>query len=191
MTKKIVLTGGPASGKTTMLSILKEEYGTDIEVAKEAATLVYSGGFPRNDTSKRYTYHAQRIIYTCTRELEDLATEINPSAKLILCDRGSLDGAVYWPYGEEDFLKVMGTDIKTECDRYYAIIHMSPPSDPKYYQNTAVRIETLERALEVDREILKIWESHPRRVIIPAYDDFVEKALLVRKTIKQIIDGEI
>ena len=128
MTKKIVLTGGPASGKTTMLSILKEEYGTDIEVAKEAATLVYSGGFPRNDTSKRYTYHAQRIIYTCTRELEDLATEINPSAKLILCDRGSLDGAVYWPYGEEDFLKVMGTDIQTEFDRYYAVIHMSPPN---------------------------------------------------------------
>ncbi|MDR1683865.1 MAG: ATP-binding protein, partial [Elusimicrobiota bacterium] len=48
--KKIVLTGGPASGKTTALSILKEEHGTDIEVAIEAATLVYGGGFPRQDS---------------------------------------------------------------------------------------------------------------------------------------------
>jgi len=189
--KKIVLTGGPASGKTTALSILKEEYGTDIELAKEAATLVYSGGFPRNDKSKRHTYHAQRIIYYTTKELEALAEEVNPDAKIVLCDRGSLDGAVYWPYGQDDFFEAMQTTMKAEYDRYYAIIHMSPPKEEKYYQNTNVRTETLARALEVDEAILKLWSGHPRHIVIPESNDYVKKALIVRKAIRKIINGEI
>ena len=189
--KKIVLTGGPASGKTTALSILKEEYGTDIELAKEAATLVYSGGFPRDDRSKRHTYHAQRIIYYTTKELEALAEEINPTAKIVLCDRGSLDGAVYWPYGQEDFFKTFNTNIGAEFERYYAVIHMSPPKEAKFYQNTSVRTESLERALQVDEAILKLWQGHPRHIVIPESNDYVKKALIVRKTIRKIINGEI
>jgi predicted ATPase len=191
MIKKIVLTGGPASGKTTALSILKEEYGTDIEVAKEAATLVYGGGFPRNDNSKRHTYHAQRIIFFTTKELEALAEEINPEARLVLCDRGSLDGAVYWPYGQEDFFKVMNTALEAEFKNYYAVIHMSPPKEAKYYQNTSVRTESLERALQVDGDILKLWATHPRHIVIPESNDYVKKALLVRKIVRKIFNGEI
>lgn len=189
--KKIVLTGGPASGKTTALSILKEEYGTDIELAKEAATLVYSGGFPRDDQSKRHTYHAQRIIYNTTKELEALAEEINPTAKIVLCDRGTLDGAVYWPYGQEDFFKAFNTTVGAEYERYYAVIHMSPPKEAKFYQNTSVRTESLERALQVDEDILKLWQGHPRHIVIPESNDYVKKALIVRKTIRKIINGEI
>lgn len=191
MIKKIVLTGGPASGKTTALSILKEEYGTDIEVAKEAATLVYGGGFPRNDNSPQHTLHAQRIIYFATKELEELAEKINVDAKIILCDRGSLDGAVYWPYGEQDFLKTMGTTVEKEYEKYYAVIHMSPPKEAKYFQNTSVRTETLSRALEVDEAILKLWAQHPRHIVIPESNDYVKKALIVRKAIRKIINGEI
>ncbi|MDR0952688.1 MAG: ATP-binding protein [Elusimicrobiota bacterium] len=189
--KRIVLTGGPASGKTTAISILKEEYGSDIEVAIEAATLVYGGGFPRNDSSARHIYHAQRMIYAATKELEALAGEINPQAKLIMCDRGTLDGAVYWPYGQEDFLKNLGTDLKTEYARYYAVIHMSPPKEAKYYQNTNVRTESLQRALELDEDFLKLWSGHPRHIVIPESNDYVKKALIVRKSIKKIINGEI
>jgi len=189
--KKIVITGGPASGKTTVLSILKEEYGTDIELAIEAATLVYGGGFPRNDKSPRHTYHAQRIIYYTTKELEALAQEANPSAKLVLCDRGSLDGAIYWPYGVDDFLKEMGTTVEDEYKKYYAVIHMSPPREAKFYQNTAVRTESLERALELDENVLKLWAAHPRHVVIPEYNDYVKKALMVRTVIRKIINGEI
>ncbi|MDR0735119.1 MAG: ATP-binding protein [Elusimicrobiota bacterium] len=189
--KKVVITGGPASGKTTILSILKDEYGTDIEAAMEAATLVYGGGFPRDDKSPRHTYRAQRIIYFVTKELEALAEETNPSARLIVCDRGSLDGAIYWPYGAEDFLKTMRTTVGEEYKKYYAVIHMSPPKEAKFYQNTAVRTESLERALQIDVDILKLWAGHPRHIVIPESNDYVKKALIVRKAIKKIINGEI
>ena len=41
--KKIALTGGPNSGKTTALSVLKETFGPQVELVREAATLIFSG----------------------------------------------------------------------------------------------------------------------------------------------------
>jgi predicted ATPase len=189
--KKVVLTGGPASGKTTALSILKEEYGPQVETAKEAASLVYGGGLPRDDKSPLRVLHAQRIIYNVTKELESLAEKTNPKAKVILCDRGTLDGAVYWPYGEKNFFEAMKTTIQDECDRYYAVLHMSTPKDEKFYRNSNIRTETFERALEVDAAILKLWSSHPRHIVIPESNDYVKKIIIVKSAVEKIIHGEI
>ncbi|MDR1683869.1 MAG: ATP-binding protein, partial [Elusimicrobiota bacterium] len=117
--------------------------------------------------------------------------EANPNAKLVLCDRGSLDGAVYWPYGQEDFLKTMNASVEDEYKNYYAVIHMSPPKEAKYYQNTSVRTENLERALQLDQDILKLWAAHPRHIVIPESNDYVKKALIVRTAIRKIINGEL
>ena len=42
--KKIAITGGPNSGKTTALSVLKETFGPQVELVREAATMIFSGG---------------------------------------------------------------------------------------------------------------------------------------------------
>ena len=70
--KKIVLTGGPSGGKTTALSILKETFGGKIALVQEAATLIYSGGFPRKDNSPVHIEHAQNIIFYTVHQLEEL-----------------------------------------------------------------------------------------------------------------------
>ena len=54
MKKRIALTGGPNGGKTTALSVLKETFGNKIELVPEAATLIFSGGFPRKDGSRAH-----------------------------------------------------------------------------------------------------------------------------------------
>jgi len=188
MKKKIVLTGGPSGGKTTALSIIKENFGAKVELVKEAATLIYSGGFPRKDGSAPHTYHAQRIIYFVSKELEELACKTAPdAAEFVICDRGTLDGAVFWPYGPEDFFKNMNTTLEAELARYYMVIHLSPPTDESFYQSTAVRTEDLKGALEIDRKIEKIWEKHPNRTIIPAQAKYFDKA----KIIKEIIAREL
>ena len=63
MTKRIAITGGPNGGKTTALSVLKETFGSKIEVVPEAATMIFSGGFPRKDGSPEHVRTAQRIIF--------------------------------------------------------------------------------------------------------------------------------
>lgn len=186
MTIKIALTGGPNGGKTTALSVLKENFGPKIEVVKEAATLIFSGGFPRKDGSRAHVETAQRIIYHATKHLEGLA-EDTTKARIIICDRGTLDGAVYWPGGIDDFFTAMQTSCEEESKRYAAVIHLSPPLNPEFYQSTQVRTEDLEGAARLDEKILKIWEKHPNRLIVPCTDQFFEKATIITEFIHKLI----
>ena len=186
--KKIALTGGPNSGKTTALSVLKETFGPQVELVQEAATLVFSGGFPRQDNSLAHIEAAQQIIFFTTQQLESLA-EKSSQAPLIVCDRGTVDAAVYWPGGVEDFFKKMNTSLEAELARYDAVLHLSPPDNPDFYQSTRVRTESLDQAFEIDRKILKIWEKHPHRVIIGGTEHFLEKAEAIKKFVEQIIKG--
>ncbi len=184
--KKIVLTGGPSGGKTTALSILKETFGNQIELVQEAATLIYSGGFPRKDNSPIHIEHAQRIIFYTVHQLEQLA-DVTSNAKLIVCDRGSIDGAVYWPKGPEDFFKAMGTTLEAELARYDAVIHLSPPPEKDFYQATNVRTETLQQAFEIDDKILKIWEKHPNRLVVPRSKHYFEKAEIIKNFVENLL----
>lgn len=186
--KKIALTGGPNSGKTTALSVLKETFGPNVELVKEAATLIFSGGFPRQDNSRVHIETAQRIIFYATQQMESLA-EKTSQAPLIVCDRGTVDAAVYWPAGVEDFFNHMGTSLEAELARYDAVLHLSPPENPAFYQSTHVRTENLEEAFAIDRKILKIWENHPNRLIIGGTEHFFEKAEAIKIFVEKIIRG--
>ena len=186
--KKIALTGGPNSGKTTALSILKETFGPKVELVKEAATMIFSGGFPRQDNSRPHIEAAQQIIFYATREMESLAEE-SSNAPLIVCDRGTVDAAVYWPGGIDDFFDKMGTSLERELNRYDAVLHLSPPSNPEFYQSTHVRTESLQQAFEIDRKILQIWEKHPNRLIVGGTEHFFEKAEIIKNFVEKIIQG--
>ena len=184
--KKIVLTGGPSGGKTTALSILKETFGNKIALVQEAATLVYSGGFPRKDNSHIHIEHAQNIIFYTVHQLEELA-ERTSDAKVLVCDRGSLDGAVYWPHGPEDFFKAMNSTLEDELARYDVVIHLAPPPEKDFYQSTNVRTENLQQAFEIDDKILKIWEKHPNRIVLPREKHYFEKAEFIKNFVEQMI----
>lgn len=186
--KKIALTGGPNSGKTTALTILKETFGPQVELVREAATMVFSGGFPRQDNSLPHIEAAQKIIFVATREMEELA-EAYSSAQLIVCDRGTVDAAVYWPNGIDDFFNTMHTTLDKELARYDAVLHLSPPTNPAFYQATHVRTESLEEAFKIDEKILKIWQNHPRRIVIEGKEHFFEKAEIIKDFVEKIIKG--
>lgn len=186
--KKIALTGGPNSGKTTALTVLKETFGPQVELVREAATMVFSGGFARMDNSVPHIEAAQKIIFVATREMEALAEEYS-QAELIVCDRGTVDAAVYWPRGVEDFFKTMGTTLEAELARYDAVLHLSPPTNPAFYQATHVRTESLHQAFEIDEKILEIWKNHPNRLIVEGKEHFFEKAEIIKNFVEKIIKG--
>ena len=186
--KKIALTGGPNSGKTTALTILKETFGPQVELVREAATMIFSGGFPRTDNSVPHIEAAQKIIFVATREMEALAEEYS-TAPIIVCDRGTVDAAVYWPKGVDDFFKTMGTTLEQELARYDAVLHLSPPTNPAFYQSTHVRTENLHEAFEIDEKIMQIWQNHPNRLVVEGKEHFLEKAEIIKDFVEKIIKG--
>lgn len=186
--KRILFTGGPSAGKTSIIEIIQRKYPKLFVSVPEAATILYCGGFPRIK-DHRAMKHIQRAIYFTIIELEDMYAEIY-SDKIQLCDRGTLDGIAYWPSKKShlEFVKSVGTNIKKELKRYDILIHLSTPKDKDLYRLTKQRIENHKLALELDKKTLKAWEKHPKRFIISDEKDFlikVEKVVsLIEKELK-------
>ncbi len=44
---KVVLTGGPSGGKTTLAATIQKEFSDQVLIVSEAASMLFSGGFPR------------------------------------------------------------------------------------------------------------------------------------------------
>jgi predicted ATPase len=171
--RRFVLTGGPGAGKTAVLEVVRQAFAWQVQVLPEAAGIVFGGGFPRTreDVCRRA---GQRAIYHVQRELEAVADA--GAQAVVLCDRGTVDGAAYWP-GPDEFWPSVGTTMADELARYDLVIHLRTPSSAHGYNRVnPLRIESAEEAAAIDERILDAWASHPRRIIIPAAPDFLAKA---------------
>lgn len=181
---KICLTGGPSAGKTTVIDFLKRELADMVHAVPEAASVLYSGGFPRSSDIE-HIRSAQRAIYSCQVEMERIF-ELKEGAQMLLCDRGTMDQTAYWPSGAEDFFTAVGTTPDAEIKRYDYVIHLHT-SIFDYEQKFPLRTETLQEALDLDRRILQAWKVHPQRIEIPSRISFHEKMSLVLNAIEKCI----
>ena len=93
--RRVVLTGGPGGGKTTAADMFRREIGERVVIVPEAATMLFGGGFPRG-REPNAVRACQRAIFHVQVNLEDIQAAHYPD-RFLLCDRGTVDGAAYWP----------------------------------------------------------------------------------------------
>ncbi|HEX6569755.1 MAG TPA: AAA family ATPase [Acidimicrobiales bacterium] len=172
---RIVLTGGPGGGKTTAADLFRREIGERVVVVPESATILFAGGFPRAvDSFARVA--TQRAIFEVQRNLEDVQAALFPD-RVQLCDRGTIDGAAYWPDGPDDFFTHMGSTHAEQLDRYDAVI---------FFETAAVggmaveggnryRTETDAEAVELDARLRGLWSPHPHFYLVPHDRSFLRK----------------
>jgi predicted ATPase len=183
--KRIVITGGPGAGKTASLEMARRSLCEHVGFAPESATIVFGGGFPR-ETRERAECAAQRAIFHVQHELESLFDD-RAALELVLCDRGTVDCAAYWPRAEADFYRELGTTHAAELARYAAVIHLRPPPDGDGYQRVGLRIESAPEAARLDARIERCWRGHPRRFFIEHTHDFLAKV----RSVLAIVEGEL
>jgi len=172
--RRVVLTGGPGAGKTALLELIRQSFCSHVKVLPEAASVVFGGGFPRED-DEVCRRAAQRAIFHVQRELETAADSHNPA--VVLCDRGTIDGLAYWPGPLAEFWSSLGTTIEIELGRYDAVIHLRTPAlEHGYNHQNPLRTESASDAVDIDARIVRVWEQHPRRFIIESSADFLDKA---------------
>lgn len=152
--------------------MLRHELCEHVAVLPEAAGIIFGGGFPRGarDEERRA---AQRAIYHVQSELEAVFESRGPA--VMLCDRGTMDGAAYWP-GPDDFFDAVGTTRERVMASYDVVIHLRvPDSSNGYGHQNPLRTESADEARRIDERILRAWEGHPHRVIIDSSTSFPEK----------------
>jgi predicted ATPase len=184
---RIVVTGGPGGGKTTAADLLRRELGERIVVVPEAATMLFGGGFPRRAEAPARRA-AQIAIYHVQRNVEDVQFAAFPG-RILLCDRGTVDGAAYWPDGADGFFHSLGTTHEAELARYDAVIFFESAATAGrgIEGGNPVRVESIEEAANLDKALFGLWSQHPRFFFVPNDHSFFKKITLGLAAMESII----
>jgi len=175
---RIVLTGGPGGGKTTAADLFRREIGERVVIVPEAATLLFSGGFPRTpDLQPRKA--AQQAIYHVQTQLENIQSALYPE-RVLLCDRGTVDGAAYWPEDPAGFFAAVGSSERAELERYDAVLFFESAAvgNISIEGGNPTRVESNAEAIALDARLRALWSKHPRFEVVPHHPSFVKKIML-------------
>ena len=186
--RRIVLTGGPGGGKTTAADLLRRELGDRIVIVPEAATILFAGGFPRSEHIDA-NRAAQTAIFHVQRNLEDVQSALYPD-RVLLCDRGTVDGAAYWYDGQDAFFRLLGTSLAAELSRYDAVVFFETAAVAglSIEGGNPVRNESLARAVELDGRLRALWSQHPRFTLIPHSTSFLKKIVGALQVLESLVD---
>ena len=158
---RIVLTGGPGGGKTTAADLFRRELGEQVVVVPEAATMLFAGGFPRYEES-----HAKRAVQATIFHLQKNLEDVQNAKfgdRILVCDRGTVDGAAYWPGPQDEFFAEMGTTLEEQFKRYDAVIYFESAAagHDSIEGGNRYRKENLDEAVALDKKLRAIWSQHP------------------------------
>jgi predicted ATPase len=191
--KRIVLTGGPGAGKTVITTAIAVADPRFLRVP-EAATHVYDllqTRWDRLDVPGRRD--VQRQIFHHQVEQENRLAAMNPS-RLILLDRGTIDGAAYWPEGPDAYWTDLHTTLAEQLNRYDAVIWLQTGAALGHYDgdaSNACRFEDDAAAIESGLLLGKLWGGHPCIKHVGAYPTIEEKIEAVRSVIGEMIGASI
>ena len=192
---KVVLTGGPAAGKTTLVSrVLKEfkqEDGWRVITIPETATELISGFGIKPFGGCMSMLAFQDFVVADQIHKEKLAldaAQLVPEENiLILYDRALMDDKAY--VTDEEFAQVIARfDGRTEervLANYDLVLHLitcAKGAEFAYDLANNARTESIEYAREMDDRTLRAWSAHPNLRIIDNDANFnrkIERALRV------------
>jgi predicted ATPase len=191
---KLVLTGGPCAGKTVCLQALAEAFGPHLWTVPEAATLLLAElPRPTAGLSPEWVVAFQQAVLDRQWALEAAGERQarERGARLLVCDRGLLDGAAYWPGGRDPFLAHFRLDLRACLARYRKVIHLESlaVAHPEYFGTSGnqLRYEMLEEARERERAVEAAWQDHPDWEKISG-GDLAVKVARVQAAVRRLLE---
>lgn len=189
---KVVITGGPSSGKTECIYEVKEHFeklGYKVIVIPSVGTaLIRCGIYPWDAVNEDYF---ERMNLGAKIKLEEVADEavsnINAQKILILCERGTLDVKAYTSNRNfQQICKEYNTSEEELKNSYDAVFHLKTVAKgykEQYKQLPVFRREDPETAIYLDDKTIEAWSGHSNYRIIDAYPHFEDK---MQKLIKEM-----
>ena len=199
----IVLTGAPGSGKTTAVRTLSTDPACadwrskvgGVTIVDEAATQIYTQRDTRWDRlDLEGQREAQRDIYRLQVRQEQAARELaeRQGHRLVLLDRGTLDGAVYWPDGPAAYWDDLDSHEAAELNRYDGVLLLeSTAALPNLYDgdaSNATRFEDAAAALENAKRLAALWTRHERVGHVAAAERLEDKLRNIADAVRAMME---
>lgn len=176
----IVLTGGPASGKTELYQFLKAEadFSSFIFLEELARKLLIE-----NPTYREHWHQFHLDIYQAQIRREAELGDSN-----FVTDRGTADTFAFHP----ETAQAVNTTITAEYARYTTVIQLGSAASlgKEYYQTDSVRNESIAEALQIETAIREVWQNHPGFCFFPAETDAKKKRRNIIGFLRSLIDNK-
>lgn len=186
---RIALTGGPCSGKTTVINELEKIYsakGYCVITVPESARELLSQGASRENMLEFETLVAERQI-----ENEETAEKnISNSDTVIFYDRGLNDVFSYLDNSAGEILKKrIGISPIESWSRYDAVLFLETSALSDCYRNDNYRTENPDDAVNCHYNTLKEWVGHPHLRYIRAEKNIADKTANAVREIECIVNN--
>jgi hypothetical protein len=114
------------------------------------------------------------------------------SERVLLCDRGTIDGAAYWNDGPDSFFATQGTSFDAELSRYDAVVFFETAAVAglSIEGGNPIRSESLAQAIELDGRLRALWSRHPRFTLISHASSFMAKIVDALTVLERLVDGQ-
>ena len=177
MALQVVITGGPGTGKTSVINILKKKY----PVMKESARLVLARNklFKGKDAKQASGRQFQEAIWDL--EVKHFAQGVLRKEPLVFFDRGFFDGFAYAKLGHLTHLHnrvIQGKHIK------YDKVFLLNPLPQRYYATDTKRKESYQEALHIHKLINAMYTKYGYRPIRVPFDTIQNRARFILKKLK-------
>lgn len=161
----MVIEGGPGSGKSTIMQILKSDR-PDLHLVPEVATILMGqvGISPIGGATSLARFQKAVFNTQVTFENASIAEAKMRNKVLVVTDRGVVGSVAYLPNGREDFKLILNCEPESQYSRYDMVVCLAvPPKDvyDRIKSNNPNRSETWEQAMELDQKTRDAWSGHP------------------------------
>lgn len=170
----VLLTGGPSTGKTTVINSIQEYFGQlgyNVVIIPEAATHAINSGIKPFGDNALTGITFQKIILkrqlVAEKTAKMAASELGDNT-IIIYDRGTLDGYAYVSDEEWEYvLASEGVNKRELLCNYDAVLYLEGCREFFTKENNAARYEDgAEDALEKGRRVLKSYLTHDNLMVI-------------------------